>query len=272
MKNAIKSITNKLGYKIVNTRYLVENTASSNLEEERVIKKYVRKYPSLQRYCVDIGASDGVEMSNTSHLYNSGWSGLAIECDKEKFYRLAKNFKELDVDLAKTFVTPDNVINLLKSFSVPKNFGLLSLDIDGYDYYVLEKVLKEYRPSIICAEINEKIPPPIKFSVKYKKGYFWNSSHFYGQSISMLDELCVANKYSLAEVHYNNAFYISNNLLKKGLSAEEGYNKGYKNKKDRKEKFPWNSDFEDIFSLEPDKQKAFINNKFKLFKGKYVIK
>jgi hypothetical protein len=221
---------------------------------------------------VDIGASDGVEMSNTSHLYNSKWSGLAIECDKEKFYRLAKNFKDLDVDLAKVFVTPDNVNSLLKTFNVPKNFGLLSLDIDGYDYFVLENILKEYKPTIICAEINEKIPPPIKFSVKYKKGYFWNSSHFFGQSISMLDELCVKKGYNLAEVHYNNAFYISNGLLKKKMSAEEGYKKGYQNKKDRKDKFPWNSDFEEIFGMNVDKQKNFINSKFKEYKNKYVIK
>ena len=272
MKNAIKSVTNMLGYRIVNTKDLVKNTASSNLDEEKVIKKYIRQYPSINKFCVDIGASDGVEMSNTSHLYNNKWTGLAIECDKDKFYRLAKNFKDLNVDLAKLFVTPDNVVNLFKAFDVPKNFGLLSLDIDGYDFYVLEKVLEEYKPSIICAEINEKIPPPIKFSVKYKNGYFWNSSHFFGQSISMLDGLCTKKGYNLAEVHYNNAFYISSSLLKKRTGPEEGYEEGYKNKKDRKDKFPWNSDFEEIFEMSIDKQKSFINSKFKEYKGKYVIK
>lgn len=272
MKNTLKSITNKLGYKIVNLRHLEAAEGSSNLEEDKIIKKYTKQFTNIQKYCVDIGASDGINMSNTHQLFKSKWKGLAVECDQDKFYKLADSFKNFDVDLAKTFVTPDNVLNMFESFDVPKDFGLLSLDIDGYDYYVLEKILEEYKPSIICAEINEKIPPPIKFTVKYKKGYFWNNSHFYGQSLAMLDELCVANNYNLAEVHYNNAFYVSNKLLKRKMSVEEGYNTGYKNKKDRKEKFPWNSEFDEILELDTKAQKKFINNKFRQYNGKYILK
>jgi hypothetical protein len=63
-------------------------------------------------------------------------------------------------------VTPNNVVSLLLANDTPKEFAFLNLDLDGYDYFVLEQILTHYRPKLICKEINEKIPPPIKFSVK----------------------------------------------------------------------------------------------------------
>jgi len=88
----------------------------------------------------------------------------------------------------------------------------LNIDIDGYDYYVLDAILSTYRPHLITAEINENIPPPIKFSILYTKNGSWNgwsgksSDHFFGMSISKLYDLCIKHSYDLINLNYNNAF------------------------------------------------------------------
>ena len=146
----------------------------SHLDEEYIINAYLKEDLGLEKggYCVDIAVSNGISMSNTYSLYKNGWSGLAVEFDARKFSYLASNYSAFsDVNLAKCKVRPQNVLSLLSANETPENFDFLSLDIDGYDFFVLEQILERYRPRLICTEINEKIPPPIKFTVKWYFSY-----------------------------------------------------------------------------------------------------
>jgi len=246
----------------------------SYLDEQSVIKENLKAL-GLEKcgYCVDIAASDGISMSNTYSLYQDGWTGLAVEFDPQKFASLATSYRVFSsVNLAKCMVTPNNVVSLLLANETPKEIAFLSLDIDGYDYFVLDQILAQYRPKLICTEINEKIPPPIKFTVKWDPSYVWAEDHFYGQSISQLYKLINKYKYSLVELHYNNAFLIPSELCSKtSLTPEEAYRLGYKEKVDRKEKFPWNANMEDVLNMQPEESLAFISSFFEKYKGKFDL-
>jgi len=227
----------------------------------------------LERGCaVDIAALDGVTGSTTYDLYKMGWGGLAVEYDAKGFSQLARNYVNFqEVNLAKCMVTPINVLALLETNGIPRNFDFLSLDIDGYDHEVLEQVLTGYRPKLICAEINEKIPPPIMFTVKWRPDYVWNADHFYGQSLSQLHHLAGQNGYSLVELHYNNAFLIPSELnIKPALRPEQAYREGYLEKPDRKLKFPWNHNMEEVLHMKPEDALAFIKTHFNQYEGKYT--
>jgi glycosyltransferase involved in cell wall biosynthesis len=246
----------------------------SHLNEEEVIEKYLSRMPVRYKYCVDIAASDGITMSNTLFLFKGGWRGLAVECDSENFAKLSFLYKDFEnVDLIKTKVTPQNAVSLLKSASCPTNFAFLNFDIDSYDFFILEKILENFRPLLICAEINESIPPPIKFTVKYDPDHSWNTDHFFGQSISKCSELCDKYKYDIVELHYNNIFLIPReSSVFESLSPERAYNEGYRNKKDRKEKFPWNEPMEGLLTMAKEEGVEFIKRKFdERYKGKYIL-
>jgi len=128
--------------------------------EESIMLRLINQVGNIEKSYVDIGASDGIQMSNTLHLARLNWDGLCFECDSKKFAKLASFYSNYSrVNLCCTKVTPLNVCDFFKAYGVNNNFGILSIDIDSYDYFILESLLCSYRPSIICAEINEKIPP-----------------------------------------------------------------------------------------------------------------
>lgn len=242
-------------------------------DEERLIRHYLDSVPIATRYCVDIAAQDGVAGSQTVALFKEGWAGLAVECDAHMFAVLAHTYRVFkNVSLVRTRVIPDNVVSILKAADCPREFGFLSLDIDSYDYFVLERLLGEFRPSLICVEINEAVPPPLAFTVKYDPLHVWEGNHFQGQSISKCHELCKRFRYDIVELHYNNLFLVptETNTLPP-MSPEDAYASGYKNKLDRKAKFPWNADMEELLTLSPQDAATFINRKFAKYIGRYTL-
>ncbi|EKD49842.1 MAG: hypothetical protein ACD_63C00032G0001 [uncultured bacterium] len=257
--------------------YFVRNVRKesyANFGEDLVIKDIIDQI-FHKKVCVDIGAGNGFEMSNTYLFFLNGYRGLALEVDSGDFRYLSSLYCRNcgNVSLAKLYITPENVVDVLKTYNIPKDFGILSLDIDGYDYFVLEKIFGKFRPTLVCAEINEKVPPPLKFAVKWERNYVWAEDHFYGQSLSKLYDLCEKFDYDLVKLNYNNAILISKekNTKFKSLNPSEAYGRGYKFQKDRKEKFPWNEDMEKLLSMNSKDAIDFINKKFKKYRGKYIL-
>jgi len=271
----VKRSLNAIGLELRRVRPANEagNTDYSNFGEDRVIGDLLRQIALRHRFAVDIGAGDGETMSNSFSLFRAGWEGLAAEWDGTRFAKLAYRYAGLPgARLARVRITPDNVLGVLAAAEAPREFGFLNLDIDSYDYYVLEKLLGVYRPSLICAEINEKIPPPLRFSVKGDPAHHWSKDHFYGQSLSLLEELAWRNSYALVGLEYNNAFLIPRELNPVPLqSAAEAYRIGYLERADRLQKLPWNKDMEALQGMDVEAAKAFVREKFKAYEGKYLL-
>ncbi|PIQ28879.1 hypothetical protein COW36_09480 [bacterium (Candidatus Blackallbacteria) CG17_big_fil_post_rev_8_21_14_2_50_48_46] len=159
---------------------------------------------------VDIGAYDGLNYSNTYPLMCAGWSGLMLECDPCRFTTLAEICRDYPaVQVSRAKVSPKNILAHLASAEIPIEFDFLSLDIDSYDYFVLEALLDRYHPTVICAEVNEVIPPPIEFTVKYRPDFSLDlSSRFFGMSLTKLAKLANRHGYLLAHMHYMDVILI----------------------------------------------------------------
>ena len=244
----------------------------SALGEEAVTSKLLVRLGVTVDVAVDIAACDGVSKSNTLALYERGWSRLAVEGDSARFARLAKSYSELGrVALARFWVTPENVCEILAAAGTPHDFGFLNLDLDSYDYFVLDAILAAYRPKLVCAEINEKIPPPLRFTVIYAPDHVWQLDHFYGQSLAKLNELCERHHYALVDLQYNNAFLVPAEAGLTGREPEELYRTGYLEKTDRLDLFPWNADMEPLLHLPVEQQLAFVREKFAAYEGRYEL-
>ena len=96
---------------------------------------------------------------------------------------------------------PNKLENILKNTKIPKNFDLLSIDIDGCDYYIFEE-LKLFTPKIVCIEFNHMIPNQVEFV--QKKSF----SIKQGSSAKSLINLAKSKKYYLVANSLSNLFFI----------------------------------------------------------------
>ena len=246
----------------------------SRFNEDQILAKYIAELlPTDHGHtAVDIGAGDGVRWSNTCALFFRGWKGVGVEAAGKKFRKLKRAYRHYTgVFACNEPATPGHVASLLRSYGIEKDFEVLSLDIDGNDYWVLKAILAEFRPRLIVAEINEKIPPPLRFITKYDPD-FQLRHHFYGFSIMSLADLCRQHEYAILELEYNNAFLAPKKLAgARAIDAETAYRTGYLDRSDRKEKFPLNFDLEEVHSLRPAEALHYLNDFYAKEPGRYYL-
>jgi hypothetical protein len=274
LKQTAEQYLDRLGSRLQEAKLRLRGGGFSNFDEERIIGRFVAELlpAAATRTAVDIGAGDGIKGSNTYALFRAGWRGLGVEGDERRARRLAHAYRDLEgVAALRARVTPANVRGLLEAHGVRPGFDLLSLDIDSYDYWVLDRLLGEFRPRLVVTEINEKIPPPIRFVVRFDPD-FQLQHHFFGYSIASLEDLCARHRYALIALEYNNAFLAP--LETDGvrpLDFAEAYRRGYLERADRRERFHRNLDMEALHSLPPEEGVEFIRRFFARHEGKYDL-
>lgn len=188
-----------------------ERSVWSQHGEDGVLEALMEKIPTPGNFIVEFGAYDGVCMSNSRYLIaERGWSALLIEADPRFFKKLDALYKENDrVVTVKSFVTTENINALFAEAGVPKDFDILSIDIDSIDYYVWE-ALTEFTPKIVVVECNASIPPEREYVVPKEKAIEYSGTAREGASILSLYELGRRKGYHLlyAELSGANLFFV----------------------------------------------------------------
>ena len=247
---------------------------SSHANEQQILSKYIEELlpKDHPRTIVDIGAGNGVRWSNSYALLLQGWRVLGIEADRQKFSLLTRVYQHSPkAHAVHCCAEPENIVSLFRSLDIEDKFSVLSLDIDGNDYWVLDAILSNFRPGLIVTEINEKIPPPIRYVVKYDPA-FTLRHHFYGYSVASLEDLCARHGYGILELEYNNAFLAPAELGgTRFIDAETAYAHGYLNRPDRKHRFKLNFDMEELLSMTPEEGLTFLRQFYLKESGKYYL-
>lgn len=185
-------------------------TDHSQWGEQAIIAATLAKLPSLDRWCVDVGAGDGVTLSNTRALVEGGYSAVLIEANGEKFKKLLQQVSPKTTPLwAEVSVAPGRTLDhLLADTAVPldfpPNFDFLSIDIDGHDYHIWAG-LKNYTPKLVCIEFNPTMGPELDFIQS-------ESGAPCGSSLLALVNLGAAKGYTLVAVTVTNALFVRNDL------------------------------------------------------------
>lgn len=224
--------------------------------DEAAIMRQIDTQETILPFFVDIGAQDGVLGSQTLGLAKRGWAGVAYEADPQLYEGMRKRYAVLpDIKVRRELVVPELIANLLHRDGVPHEFGFLSLDIDSFDYEVLENILSNFRPRVICVEINEMIPPPVNFRVKYRPDVAWSGDRFQGFSIQAVKDLCNHHFYTIEDLHYNNLLLVSSDEKMPRVTDENiqrVYSEGYATRADRDQLFPWNSAYSWLIDARPE--------------------
>ena len=166
--------------------------------------------------CVEVGASDGT-LSNVLRLIEKGWRGVLIEhaeINVAALRALAQRFSAGQVKVLRRMVgygERDGLDAVMGLTDVPREFDLLSIDIDGYDFQVW-RAFTRYQPKIVIVEINSGIPLGIRQV---------HGEGRQGASFTSMLELGAAKGYRLA-CHTGNMVFVRADLLGRlGLTDEE---------------------------------------------------
>jgi hypothetical protein len=178
----------------------------SQFGEDGIIEKIFSLLPDVSKWCVEFGAWDGKHFSNTHLLLShEGWSGVLIEADPYRFKELCQTYNDNKrVTCLNKMVSFDgeNILdNILSHTSIPEDFDLLSIDIDGNDFHVWESLV-DFRPKVVIIEFNNTIPNRIEFVQEA------NYSVNQGCSLLSLYKLARNKGYELVAVTDFNAFFV----------------------------------------------------------------
>ena len=228
---------------------------SSMNREEEIILSLISQFARLTPHVVDIGAGDGITFSNSHALITSHkWHATLIEGKREVMASLADLYadSQRSVSIVNTYVSPLDIASLLRGLSVPQQFGVLSLDIDSFEYDLLDSLLKEYRPSILCVEINERFPPHIDYRLVWEPGKAYPDLTLVSSaSISCMCTMLESHGYVGIHLEYNNLIAVPIESpgqiqapIRAAMSPSDLYYRGYWFREDRAAKFPWNARFE----------------------------
>lgn len=192
--------------------YLISQLPKLNLSTnkysqygEEVVLQFIFKHIGTLKkpFFVEYGAGDGYTLSNTRIFKEQGWKGLMLDADP----KAAK-------DVKREFITPDNIVSLLRKYKVHEKFDLLSNDMDSCDFWLLKNLLKKYRPRVIIAEYNSNLPKDSSLVLKYEPGYTWDKTSKYGFSFMAGKKLMAEWGYTLVHQHANtNMIFIADDIL-----------------------------------------------------------
>ena len=157
-----------------------KKSVTSQFGEEGILEKIFEIIGEASKWCLELGASNGIHDSNTRDLLNNrGWSGVLIEADVTNYKKLeALYLAKNNVTCINEFVSfeGDHALDIILSKTlIPREFDLLSLDIDGNEYH-LWRSLKIYSPRVIIVEFNPSILNDIYFVQPRDTGVFQGSS------------------------------------------------------------------------------------------------
>ena len=195
----------------------------SQNDEDGIIL-YIFKHIGIKtKKFVEIGVENGTECNTTNLLKNFNWKGIQIEGSK-KLYNDAKiqlkkilEKKKNNLKLLNIFVTKKNINQILKK-NCGKEIDLLSVDVDGNDFWIW-KAINCVKPRLVIIEYNSFFGSNISATIKYNSKFSWdhrNNKSYYGASLKALEKLGKQKKYILVGVDKNgvNAFFVRNDLAK----------------------------------------------------------
>jgi len=170
--------------------------------EDGVIEKIFGAIGTVSKICIEFGAWDGFHLSNTANLWTQGWKGVLIEGDRRRFQELRANTRSYDCVCINAYVTRGGGTRLealLEKSGVVNTVDLLSIDIDGDDYYILQS-LERLRPRLIICEYNPTIPAEIDLHADYGSDF--------GSSVTALIRVARDKGYELVALTDTNCFFV----------------------------------------------------------------
>jgi hypothetical protein len=190
--------------------------------EDGIIQAILSKVGVTNKFCVEFGVGRKGNTCNSRYLKErKGWQFLWMDARNDAMEPVKNEF-----------VTPENINSLFEKYDVPATFDLLSIDIDGNDYWVW-KALDRYSPRVVVIEYKAAMgltesrvspyDPRFPYDPKLVGAVQRDGSGNFGANLMALAELGESKGYTLIACDDNgtNAFFVMTDLLGNNFAAKE---------------------------------------------------
>ena len=206
---------------------LPEFSVYSQNGEDGVLLSLIEQTGAPSKTFVEIGVENAQECNTAILTFLLGWDGLMLEANPmavDAGRRLAARLlvhKRNRLQIRQAFVTAENVNGLIEEAGFSGEIGVLSIDVDGVDYW-LWKAIRVVSPRVVAIEYNASFGAARAVTVPYQPDFHCPPGGLYhGASLGALERLGKQLGYVLAAVESAglNAFFVRQDLCPPALAG-----------------------------------------------------
>lgn len=194
-----------------------EFCVSSQWGEDGIIEWLVHQLGGIPESFVEFGVENYRESNTRFLLQHRNWRGLVLDGDQQniEFIRSDRISWRHDLTAIAAFITRENINATISEAGFAGELGILSIDIDGVDYWVWEAI-DCVSPQIIIVEYNSVFGDLLPLTVPYTSDFVRTRAHhsnlYYGLSIQAAQQLAGKRGYTLVGTNRagSNAFFVRN--------------------------------------------------------------
>lgn len=201
--------------------------------EDGIIQFLIRNLKIPDKSFVEFGVENYREANTRFLLMHDNWRGLIIDGSQGNIdsVRAEDLYWRFQLTAVCSFITPSNINSLIESNGFVGELGLLSVDIDGMDYWVWNNITV-VSPAIVIVEYNALFGPDRAVTVPLHEQFTRSAAHYsmlyFGASLAAMVKLGHARGYACVGCNTagNNAFFVRRDLMPphwKSLSAREAF-------------------------------------------------
>ncbi|OOQ61460.1 NADH dehydrogenase [Mucilaginibacter pedocola] len=206
----------------------------SQFGDDGIIQYLIKHVAIENKLFIEFGVSNYQESNTRFLMMNNAWGGFVMDGSVNNMAHLQRQnwYWKYNLTSKAVFIDADNINGLLAATGF-SNIGILHIDLDGNDYFILKEVeLSKLNPSIIIMEYNATFGDERAITVPYNKSFDRTAAHhsnlFYGASLAALATEANNKGYAFIGCNLagNNSYFVRRDLLNdkvKETSLQEGY-------------------------------------------------
>jgi hypothetical protein len=221
----------------------------SQFGDDGIIQYLVHRLQPLPDTFVEFGVENYRESNTRFLLQNNNWRGLVLDGDENSINYIQQDeiYWRHTLTACRAFITRENINELLRGAGFTGEIGLLSIDIDGNDYWVWEKI-GIVDPVVVIIEYNSIFGPDLAVTIPYEPQFARHRAHysgqFWGASLQALKLVADRKGYSLVGCNSagNNAYFVRNDKVadQPVLSVKEAFVEArFRDSRDEQEKLTY---------------------------------
>ena len=229
--------------------------------EDGIIRFLVDQVKVKEKVFIEFGVENYREANTRFLVMHDNWTGLVIDSNSDNIASVRSSMVSWRHGLRAVCatITRDNINSLITQQGIGGDIGLLSIDIDGNDYWVWQAI-DAVRPDIVVVEYNHRFGADLAVTVPYDENFRRGEQHpniYFGASLRALVMLGDSKGYAFVGCNSNgvNAFFVRRDCMPHGLqelTVEEGYVAGI---------FTENRDERGLFvPAQPDEERRVVTS------------